>query len=173
MTGYYKFFSFPAVSHRALCLAQSSSLSTQNLFLTWVSAIQTPLGLGLLRTTLNFKALALVTVFSLQNSSGNLFFLRYQDLNQGWKINWTVVDKTDTLLISSSSKLFPVSKPTAISVRGSELSFSSSDRNLGFCITSQMTWARALKDLSIFIIIMIKNRKQLKIQEKWWKLYNN
>ena len=42
--------------------------------------------------------------------------------------------KTEALLLHSSSKSYSVGKPTTISVCGCEISFSSSARNLGFCL---------------------------------------
>ena len=48
-------------------------------------------------------------------------------------------DKTEALLLRSSSKSFSVSKPTTISVCGCENAFSSSARNLGFYIRDDMS----------------------------------
>ena len=47
-------------------------------------------------------------------------------------------DKTEALLLHSSSKSFSVCKPTTISVCGCEISFSSFARNLGFYIRDDM-----------------------------------
>ena len=48
-------------------------------------------------------------------------------------------DKTEALLLHLSSKSFSVSKPTAISLGGCEISFSSSAENLGFYIRDDMS----------------------------------
>ena len=48
-------------------------------------------------------------------------------------------DKTEALLLHLSSKSFSVSKPTAISLCGCEISFSSSAENLGFYIRDDIS----------------------------------
>ena len=48
-------------------------------------------------------------------------------------------DKSEALLLRSSSKSFSVGKTTTISVCGCEISFSSSARNLGFYIRDDMS----------------------------------
>ena len=48
-------------------------------------------------------------------------------------------NKTEALLLRSSSKSFSVSKPTTISVCGCEISFSSSAENLGFYIRDDIS----------------------------------
>ena len=48
-------------------------------------------------------------------------------------------DKTEALLLRSSSKSFSVGKPTVISACGCEISFSSSARNLSFYIRDDMS----------------------------------
>ena len=47
-------------------------------------------------------------------------------------------EKTEALLLCSSSMSFSVSKPTTISVCGCEISFSSPARNLGFFIRDDL-----------------------------------
>uniref|UniRef100_UPI003AF4B0DC RNA-directed DNA polymerase n=1 Tax=Thiolapillus sp. TaxID=2017437 RepID=UPI003AF4B0DC len=56
-------------------------------------------------------------------------------------------DKTEALLLRSSSKSFSVSKPTTISVCGCEISFSSSARNLGFYIGGDMSMELHIKNV--------------------------
>ena len=48
-------------------------------------------------------------------------------------------DKAEALLLRSSSKSFSVGKPTAISLCGCEISFSSSAENLGFYIRDDIS----------------------------------
>ena len=55
-------------------------------------------------------------------------------------------DKTETLLLRSTSKSFSVGKPTTISVCGCEIYFSSSAKNLGFFITDDMSIVLAHKE---------------------------
>ena len=54
-------------------------------------------------------------------------------------------DKTETLLMRSSSKSFSVSKPTTISVCGCKISLSA--RNLGFYITDDMSVELHIKNV--------------------------
>ena len=56
-------------------------------------------------------------------------------------------DKTEALLLCSSSKSFSVGKPTAISVCGCEISFSPSARNLGFYIRDDMSVELHIKNV--------------------------
>ncbi|WP_293650351.1 reverse transcriptase family protein [Thiolapillus sp.] len=56
-------------------------------------------------------------------------------------------DKTEALLLRSSSKSFSVGKPTTISVCGCEISFSSSARNLGFYIRDDMSMELHIKNV--------------------------
>ncbi|WP_419612594.1 reverse transcriptase domain-containing protein, partial [Thiolapillus sp.] len=56
-------------------------------------------------------------------------------------------DKTEALLLRSSSKSFSVGKPTTISVCGCEISFSSSARNLGFYIRDDMSVELHIKNV--------------------------
>ena len=56
-------------------------------------------------------------------------------------------DKTEALLLRSSSKSFSVSKPTTISVCGCEISSSSSVRNLGFYIRDDMSVELHIKNV--------------------------
>ena len=48
-------------------------------------------------------------------------------------------DKTEAILVCSSSKAFPISKPTSMTVCNSEIVFSSSVRDLGFAVTENMS----------------------------------
>ena len=56
-------------------------------------------------------------------------------------------EKTEALLLCSSSMSFSVSKPTTISVCGCEISFSSSARNLAFYIRDDMSIALHIKNV--------------------------
>ena len=56
-------------------------------------------------------------------------------------------DKTEALLLRSSSKSFSVGKPTTISVCGCEISFPSSARNLGFYIRDDMSVELHIKNV--------------------------
>ena len=56
-------------------------------------------------------------------------------------------DKTEALLLRSSSKSFSVCKPTTISDSGCEISFSSSAKNLGFYIRDDMSVEMHLKNV--------------------------
>ena len=56
-------------------------------------------------------------------------------------------DKTEALLFCSRSKTFPVSKPTSIAVCGTDISFSSSARNLGFYVTEDMSLELQIKHI--------------------------
>ena len=56
-------------------------------------------------------------------------------------------DKTEALLLRSSSKSFSVSKSTTISVCGYEISFSSSAKNLGFYIRDDMSVELHIKNI--------------------------
>ena len=56
-------------------------------------------------------------------------------------------DKTEALLLRSSSKSFSVSKPSTISVCGCETSFSSFARNLAFFIRDDMNVELHIKNV--------------------------
>ena len=56
-------------------------------------------------------------------------------------------DKTESLLLYSPFKSFPVLKPTEISVCGHQVSFLSSARNLGFYITDTMNAELYVKNI--------------------------
>ena len=71
---YRKFIDLPRVSNMALCWAQSSLSSTQNLFLTWFSAI--PSSLSLLQTRPTSRLYPFTEYLTFNNFSGNPF-LRY------------------------------------------------------------------------------------------------
>ena len=64
MTTSRKSLVFSVVSHRVLCLAQSTSSLTQNLFMTWFSV--TLCSLSLLQMILSSKSLSLHRTFNLQ-----------------------------------------------------------------------------------------------------------
>ena len=124
------------VCNGILCWTQFCSSSTQNLFLTWFSV--TRLSLSLLRTILGSKSFSLHRRF-------NLLYLLWIHVCQTsrlgyWKTNFKLNnDKTEVLLLRSSSKSLSVSKPTTISVYDCEISISSSARNLGFYIRDDMS----------------------------------
>ena len=77
--------------------------------------------------------------------SGNLS-VRHPDLDAGNKLKLNN-DKTEALLLHSSSKSFLVSKPTTISICGCEISFSPSARNLGFYIRDDMSVELHIKNV--------------------------
>ena len=56
-------------------------------------------------------------------------------------------DRTEAVLMLSSSKSFSVPKPTTISVRGCAISFSSSARNPGFYITGDLSVELHIKNV--------------------------
>ena len=56
-------------------------------------------------------------------------------------------DKTEALLLRSSSKSFSDSKPTTISVCGCEITFAPSARNLGFYIRDDMSVELHIKNV--------------------------
>ena len=133
MTTSHKSQAFPMVCHRVLCWAQISSSSTQNLCLTLFSV--TRLSLNLSRTILSSKSLSFhqSAISSLETCLSDI---QTWMLENKRKLN---NDKTEALLLRSSSKSFSVGKTTTISVCGCEISFSSSARNLGFYIRDDMS----------------------------------
>ena len=111
--------------------------STQNLFLTWFSV--TLLNLNLWRTILSSSIQSAIS--SLENClSGIQTWMLENKLKPSY-------DKTETLLLRSSSKSFSVSKSTTISVCGCEISFSSPARNLGFYIRDDMSVELHIKNV--------------------------
>ena len=135
MTTSHKSQAFSMVCHRVLCLAQFSSACTQNLFLTWFSvtieylsfADDTQLQVSIPPSNIQSAISSLETCLS---------NIRTWTLLNKLKLN---NDKTEALLLRTSSKSFSASKPTTISVCCCEISFSSSARNLGFYIRDDMS----------------------------------
>ena len=77
---YHKSLDLPRVSHTALCWAQSSLSSTQNLFLTWFSSI--PSSLSLLQTRPTSRLYPFTEHLTFNNFSGNPF-LRHLNADAG------------------------------------------------------------------------------------------
>ena len=131
MTTSHKSQAFPMVCHRVLCWAQFSSSSTQNLFLTGFSVTLLSLNLFADDTQLQVSvppSNIQSAIFSLETCLSDI---------QTWMLENKPKlsnDKTEALLLRSSSRSFSVSKSTTISVCGCGISFSSSTRYLGFHI---------------------------------------